>query len=62
MQDWFVSWQVMNNDKTVKSVGYRVFSSSHKDPAVVLADQIKEVAEKQKVDPYDILVMAFNKV
>lgn len=59
MQDWFVSWQEAVN---LKNCGYQVFVSDNKDPAQVLATQMKLIAEKNGLNPSDLLVVAFNKV
>ncbi|MFP5974809.1 hypothetical protein [Enterobacter mori] len=59
MQDWFVSWKYTKDEK---NCGYQIFESSHKDPALVLSEQVKYIASINEISPHDVLVIAFNKV
>ncbi|QHM71293.1 hypothetical protein [Mixta intestinalis] len=59
MQDWFVSWREVGN---FENCGYQVFASDSKDPAHVLAEQMKVIAAHNGLNPRDLLVVAFNKV
>ncbi|MBV4366275.1 hypothetical protein [Erwinia phyllosphaerae] len=59
MQDWFVSWHEAGNKE---NCAYQVFVSEDKDPAHVLAEQMKLIAAHNRLNPRDLLVVAFNKV
>lgn len=59
MQNWFVSWRIT---KGKELSGYQIFDCDHPDPASVLADQVKSIASKEGCSPWDIEVIAFNKV
>ena len=59
MQDWFVSWQEAGN---LENCGYQIFTSDDKDPANVLAEQVKLIATRNGLNPNRLLIVAVNKL
>lgn len=59
MQNWFISWRLLSGEG---EYGYQIFDSKHHDPAVVLAEQVKDIASRKACNPWDVAVTAFNKV